>query len=149
MNVAILFLLAVLLILFIWGWIGLVMFHYLSIEKRMERLINITNPLPEEEKEINYLKEQRMIEQSKIRSAKWILIMFMLLVVGAVVAAVKLPELLELFGIPTLTYAITLGVVALVFFCMPTYLGLALAGSSGKMPKAAKVVSDVEEETKA
>jgi hypothetical protein len=145
MNLAITFMLAILLILFIWGWIGLVMFHYLSIEKRMEKLINITNPLPEEEKEINYLKEQRTIEQSKIRSAKWILILFMLAVMTAIGLAVYSVEVRELFGIPTLSQAIMLGVVTLVFFCMPTYLGLALAGSSSKLPKPPAIVASEEE----
>jgi hypothetical protein len=145
MNLAILVLMAVLLILFIWGWIGLVMFHYLSIEKRLEKLINITNPLPEEERELSYLKEQRTIEQSKIRSAKWILILFMLAIMAAVGLSVYSAEVRSLFGIPTLSQAIMIGVVVLVFFCMPTYLGLALAGSSSKLPKASRPVTQEEE----
>jgi hypothetical protein len=127
--------LAVLLILFVWGWIAVVMVHHLSIERRIEKLVNITNPLPEEEKELSSLKEQRMIETGKVASAKWTLVFFMLMIIGSMVALVYYPSLRALLGLDTALQAIWIGVVVLAFFCMPTFLGLVLAGSSTRLPK--------------
>ncbi len=138
MDLAVLIGMAVVLILFVWGWIALVMFHHLSLDRRLEKLINITNPLPEEEKELVYLKEQRTIESSKVRSAKAVLFLFILLILGGIAAAAVSQSLKQIFGTDTLVRSIWVGVVVLSFFCLPTYLGLSLAGSRVKMPKQGK-----------
>jgi len=124
--------LAVLLVLFVWGWIGVVMIHHLNLERRIEKLMNITNALPEEEKELTSLRELRMVESGKVSSAKWTLFFFMLLVLLGIGMLVKYDNLRQLLGLQTALQAIWVGVVVLAFFCMPTFLGLILASSSGK-----------------
>jgi len=121
--------LGVVLLLFIWGWIGVVMIHHLNLERRIEKLINITNPLPEEEKELTSLREQRMVESGKVASAKWTLFLFMAVIVSTIVMLVKYDSLRALLGLDTALEAIWIGVIILGFFCMPTFLGLILASS--------------------
>jgi hypothetical protein len=121
--------LGVVLLLFIWGWIGVVMIHHLNLERRIEKLINITNPLPEEEKELTSLREQRMVESGKVASAKWTLFLFMAVIVATIVMLVKYDSLRALLGLDTALEAIWIGVIILGFFCMPTFLGLILASS--------------------
>lgn len=135
MEVLFLSLLAVVLILFVWGWIAVVMVHHISLERRIEKLVNITNPLPEEEKELSRLLEQRMIESGKVSSAKWTLAAFMLLVLLAIAGLVKFESLRALLGLTTALQAIWVGVVVVAFFGMPTFLGLVLAGTNSKIPK--------------
>jgi hypothetical protein len=121
--------LGVVLMLFIWGWIGVVMVHHLNLERRIEKLINITNPLPEEEKELTNLRERRMVESGKVSSAKWTLFLFMAVIVATIVLLAKYDSLRQLLGLDTALEAIWIGVVILAFFCMPTFLGLLLASS--------------------
>jgi len=136
--------LAVLLVLFVWGWIGVVMIHHLNLERRIEKLMNITNALPEEEKELTSLRELRMVESGKVSSAKWTLFFFMLLVLLGIGMLVKYDNLRQLLGLQTALQAIWIGVVVLAFFCMPTFLGLILASSSGKSSKAEAKTEDTK-----
>ena len=142
---------ALVLILFVWVWIGIAMVHRMSLEKKIEKLNNITNPLPEEEKTLNHYKELRAIEQSKLGSAKWVMGMFMLMLIVGAIAAVIYEPLTNFFGYSKLANFITVCVVLLAFFCLPTFMGLTLA-SAGKKDNEEKVVREnggpVEEEIK-
>ena len=132
MNSAILIGMAVLLILFVWSWIMVSMLQRMSLEKKIEKLNNITNPLPEEEKTLNHYKELRAIEQSKVSSARWVIVMFMLAIIGCAVATVVWEPLREFFGYPPLAQFLGVCVVLLAFFCLPIFMGLTLAGGSTK-----------------
>jgi len=92
------------------------------------------------------LKEQRMIETGKVASAKWTLIFFMLAILATMGGLVYYPSLRALLGLDTALQAIWIGVVVLAFFCMPTFLGLVLAGSSTRLPKDLRKVEEKTEE---
>ena len=86
------------LILFVWVWIGITIMARLSLEKKIEKLNNITNPLPEEERQLNHLKEMRAIEQNKVGSAKFVLGFFALLLVGSLGAVAFYKPVFDIFG---------------------------------------------------
>ena len=132
MNSSIVIGLSVVLLLFIWSWIGLVILNRLSLEKKIEKLNSITNPLPEEERSLRNLKDLRTIEQGKVSSAKWLVGLFMLFLFATICAAPWWNPLYDLFGGAILSQYTTLAVVILAFFCLPIYVGLSLAGSNKK-----------------
>jgi hypothetical protein len=137
MNSAIVISMTVILLLFVWGWIGLVIVNRLSLEKRIEKLDSITNRLPEEERSLRQLKDLRLIEQSKVGSAKWIVGLFMLFLVASLCVTPWWPPLHELFGYAVLSQYSILAFVLLTFFCLPVYVGLTLAGSAKKEKEGA------------
>lgn len=122
------------LILFVWVWIGITIMARLSLEKKIEKLNNITNPLPEEERLLNHLKEMRAIEQNKVGSAKFVLGFFGLLLLGALVAVPMYKPVFAIFGSENLIAFTYVAVVLLAFFVVPTYVGLSLAGTKRKDP---------------
>jgi hypothetical protein len=130
---------AVVIILFVWTWIGLVMVRHLNMARRLEKLYNIENPLPEEEREIEHLREVQTGEASRIRSAKWTLLLFMLIILGTLYYAVVNNTFRNLLGIDTVVQAIGIGVLIVAFFCMPTYLGLHLASFKVKKTRTVRV----------
>lgn len=135
MNLLILAAGAAIIILFVWTWIGIVMVRHLSMARRLEQLMHIENPLPEEERELERLQELQVVEGSKMRSAKWTLLFFMLVIIAAVVYAVINPTFRTLLGMDTVVSAIWVGVLIIGFFCMPTYMGLNLASFNVKIKK--------------
>lgn len=142
MNQSILIGMSVAIILFVWAWIALVILNRLSLEKRIEKLENITNPLPEEERTLNHLAELRAIEQNKVSSARWILVLFGLLLVGAVAATAFYQPLYDIFGSTHLQSFAQLAIAVLAFFILPTLVGLSLAGSASKAKAKPKAEAD-------
>ncbi len=138
MNQSILVGMSIVIILFVWVWIALVILNRLSLEKRIEKLENITNPLPEEERVLNHLAELRAIEQNKVSSARWILVLFGLLLVGGVSAVAFYAPLYDIFGSENLQAFAQLAIAVLAFFILPTLVGLSLAGSASKGKKQGK-----------
>lgn len=122
------------MILFVWSWIGVTIFQRLDLEKKIEKLDNIENRLPEEERNLTHLKELRAIEQNKVGSAKFILGFFGLLIVVAIGLAAFYVPVLQLFGFDNLISFETLAITVLSFMVIPTYVGLTLAGSTKKDP---------------
>ena len=118
------------LLLFVWGWIGVVIMNSISLNKRIEKLSSITNPLPEEEKALRHLKDMQSIEQGKVSSAKIVVIFLMLLLVAGIVLAPSWEALSQFFDGAFLVGTVQLFFILLVFFCIPTFVGLSLAGSS-------------------
>ena len=145
MNNAILIGMAVVMILFVWSWIMVTILHRMSLEKKIEKLNNITNPLPEEEKTLNHYKELRAIEQSKVTSAKWVIVLFMLTIIGCAAATVMYEPLQEFFGYPPLAGFLGVCVVMLAFFCLPIFMGLTLAGGTTKDPESPEEVAETVE----
>lgn len=125
--------LAIALILFVWVWIGLTIVQRLGLEQKIEKLENIENRLPEEERTLTHLKELRAIEQNKVGSAKIIIALFGFLIVVALGMAVMNPWVQSVFGDHLSTF-ITLAMTVLTFMVVPTYVGLTLAGSTKKDP---------------
>lgn len=132
MNNSIIISMAVVLLLFVWAWIGLIILNRLSLERKIEKLDSITNRLPEEERSLRHLKDLRTIEQGKVSSAKWTVGLFMLFLVAALCVAPWWAPLKELFGYGILSSFSVLAFVLLTFFCLPVYVGLTLAGSKSK-----------------
>jgi hypothetical protein len=132
MNSSIIIAMSVVLLLFIWSWIGLVIFNRLSLDKNIETLSRITNPLPEEERALRQFKDLRAIEQAKVSSAKWLLGFFMLFLFVTICVAPWWQPLYELFGGRLLSQYTTFALAILAFFFLPTYVGLSLAGSNKK-----------------
>lgn len=143
MNSSIVIGLSVVLLLFIWSWIGLVIFNRLSLDKQIEKLNRITNPLPEEERALREFKDLRAIERAKVSSAKWMLALFMLFLFATICVAPWWNPLYELFGGRILSQYTTFALVLLAFFFLPTYVGLSLAGSN-KKDKAEKPAQEAE-----
>jgi hypothetical protein len=134
MEQAIIVGLAIALIFFVWVWIGLTIVQRLSLEQKIEKLENIENRLPEEERTLTHLKELRAIEQNKVGSAKWILGLFGLLLVAGIVVAVASQPVQDLFGPSNLKVFLYFGIVVLTFVILPTFVGLTLAGTSKAQP---------------
>ena len=134
MEQAILVGISLTLILFVWVWIGLTIVQRLDLERKIEKLDNIENRLPEEQRNLMHLKELRAIEQNKVGSAKLILGLFGLFIVAALGLAVFYPPVRQLFGFDNLTAFASLALVVLTFMVVPTYVGLTLAGSTKKEP---------------
>ena len=126
--------LAITLIFFVWVWIGLTIVQRLSLEQKIEKLENIENRLPEEERSLNHLQELRAIEQSKVGSAKAVLGLFGLLLIAALGVVTFYPPVQELFGFGNLKVFSYFAVVVLSFIILPTFVGLTLAGSSKAEP---------------
>jgi hypothetical protein len=145
MNLWILAAGAAIIIVFVWTWIGIVMVRHLSMARRLEQLLHIENPLPEEERELENLQELQLVEGSKVRSAKWTLAFFMLAILAAVVYAVINPTFRTLLGMDTVVSSIWMGVLIIGFFCMPTYMGLHLASFNVKVKKRIEKVEKVKE----
>jgi hypothetical protein len=130
MEQSILIGLAIALIFFVWVWIGLTIMSRLSLEQKIEKLEAIENRLPEEERNLTHLKELRAIEQSKVSSAKMVLGLFGLLLIGAMGATAASTKLQDIFGFENLKVFYYLGCVILAFMVLPTFFGLSLAGST-------------------
>lgn len=151
MNSSIIIGMSVVLLLFIWTWIGLVIFNCLGLDKNIEKLNRITNRLPEEERALQEYKDLRAIERAKVSSAKWLLFFFMLFLFATICVAPWWPPLYELFGGKLLSQYTTFALALLAFFFLPTYVGLSLAGSnkkdkSEKIEKIAKREKTIPEE---
>jgi hypothetical protein len=130
MEQTVIVLLAIALILFVWVWIGLTIVQRLSLEQKIEKLENIENRLPEEERTLNHLSELRAIEQNKVSGAKMILGLFGVLLFTALCVVTFYAPVQQLFGFGNLKVFSYFAVVALSFMVLPTYVGLSLAGSS-------------------
>lgn len=130
MNSSIIVGMGVVVLLFIYAWIGLIILNRMALEKKIEKLDSITNRLPEEERSLRQLKDLRSIEQGKVSSAKWTIGIFMLLLLASLAVAPTWEPLKELFGYAILSRYATLAFVLLTFFCLPIYVGLTLAGTS-------------------
>jgi hypothetical protein len=126
--------LAITLIFFVWVWIGLTIVQRLSLEQKIEKLENIENRLPEEERTLNHLKELRAIEQNKVGGAKLVLGLFGLLLIAALGVVSFYPPVQDLFGFSNLKVFSYFAVVVLSFIILPTFVGLTLAGSSKAQP---------------
>ena len=133
MEQAILVGISLAIVLFVWVWIFLTILQRLELEKKIEKLDNIENRLPEEERNLTHLKELRAIEQNKVGSAKFILGFFGFLIVVALGMAVMNPWVQSVFG-DHLTAFIVVAMTILTFIVVPTYVGLTLAGSTKKDP---------------
>ena len=133
MEQTVVVLLAIALILFVWVWIGLTIVQRLSLEQKIEKLENIENRLPEEERTLNHLSELRAIEQNKVSGAKLILGLFGVLLFGAICVITFYAPVQELFGFGNLRVFSYFAWVVLSFMILPTYVGLSLAGSSKSM----------------
>jgi hypothetical protein len=120
------------MILFVWTWIGLTIVQRLDLERKIEKLDNIENRLPEEERTIAHLKELRAIEQNKVGSAKLILGLFGVLIAAAIGTAAFYEPAIKLFGFDNLISFESLAISVLAFMVIPTYVGLTLAGSTKK-----------------
>jgi hypothetical protein len=125
---------SVALILFIWIWIGLTIVARLDLERKIEKLNNIQNRLPEEERNLVHLRELRAIEQNKVFSAKLVLGFFGILILAALGLSVFYAPVHELFGFENLKVFASLALIILTFIVVPTYVGLTLAGSTKKEP---------------
>ena len=132
MNASIIIWMGVVVLLFIYGWIGLIILNRLSLERKIEKLDSITNRLPEEERSLRHLKDLRTIEQGKVSSAKWTIGLFMLFLITTVIIAPTWEPLKELFGYTILSSYSVLAFTLLTFFCLPIFVGLTLAGSNKK-----------------
>jgi hypothetical protein len=130
MEQAIMIGLAIALIFFVWVWIGLTIIQRLTLEQKIEKLDNIENRLPEEERTLSHLKELRAIEQNKVGGAKLILALFGLLLLTGLGLATFYGPVQDLFGIENLKTFAYLAIVVLAFMVVPTYVGLTLAGST-------------------
>jgi small-conductance mechanosensitive channel len=130
MEQSIVIVLAIALILFVWVWIGLTIVQRLSLEQKIEKLENIENRLPEEERQLTHLKELRAIEQNKVGSAKLILGLFGLLLLVALGLGTFYTPVQNLFGLDNLKTFSYLAIVVLSFMVLPTFVGLTLAGST-------------------
>lgn len=138
--------LAIALIFFVWVWIGLTIVQRLSLEQKIEKLENIENRLPEEERSLTHLQELRAIERNKVGGAKLILGLFGLLVLVSLGLVTFYHPVQDLFGFDNLKTFAYLGIVVLAFMVLPTYVGLTLAGS-GKdkgLEKKEKVAASKE-----
>src|SRR5262245_29811946 len=108
------------LVLFVWTWIGLTIIQRLNLERKIEKLDLIENRLPEEERSLAQLKELSGIEANKIGSAKLVLGLFGLLVGGGILAPVFYAPMRELFGFDNLLRFETLAWTVLTFMVVPT-----------------------------
>ena len=126
--------LAITLIFFVWVWIGLTIVQRLSLEQKIEKLENIENRLPEEERSLGHLKELRAIEQNKVGGAKLVLGLFGLLLIAALGVVSFYTPVQDLFGFSNLKVFSYFAVVVLSFIILPTFVGLTLAGSSKNKP---------------
>jgi hypothetical protein len=137
MNSAIIIGMGIVVLLFIYVWIGLIILNRLSLERKIEKLDSITNRLPEEERSLRHLKDLRTIEQGKVSSAKWTIGLFMLFLAVTLGITPVWEPLKELFGSGILSSYSMLAFALLTFFCLPIYVGLTLAGSNKKDKEAA------------
>lgn len=126
--------LAIALIFFVWVWIGLTIVQRLSLEQKIEKLENIENRLPEEERTLTHLKELRAIEQNKVGGAKVVLGIFALLLIASLGLVTFDSSVQELFGFGNLKVFSYFAIVVLSFIILPTFVGLTLAGSSKSKP---------------
>jgi hypothetical protein len=131
--------LSVALILFVWMWIGLTIVQRQSLEQKIEKLENIENRLPEEERNLGHLSELRAIERNKVNSAKLILAVFGLLLLAGLGLATFDQRLQEIFGFDALKIFIYLDIVVLAFIVLPTYVGLTLAGGGKSNKRTVRV----------
>jgi hypothetical protein len=126
------------MVLFVWTWIGLTIVQRLDLERKIEKLDHIENRLPEEERTITHLKELRSIEQNKVGSAKFVLGLFGILIAVAIGTAAFYEPAIKLFGFDNLISFESLAISVLAFLVIPTYVGLSLAGSTVKESKDKK-----------
>lgn len=142
MEQTVLLLLAVAIVFFVWVWIGSTLFHRIALEQKIERLQNIENRLPEEQRSLDNQLELRAIERSKIGSAKFIVVLFGVLLLASLVAALFDSDVQQLFGFGNLKVFSYFAVVALAFIVLPTFVGLTLAGGGRSKPVTRKVAAE-------
>jgi hypothetical protein len=126
--------LAVALIFFVWIWIGLTIVQRLNLEQKIEKLEAIENRLPEEQRSLNHLSELRAIERNKVASAKLILALFGLLLLGGLGLVTFDERVQGIFGFDALKIFSYFDIVVLSFIVLPTYVGLTLAGGGKSKP---------------
>jgi len=136
---------AIALIFFVWVWIGLTIVQRLSLEQKIEKLENIENRLPEEQRTLNHLTELRAIERNKVGSAKLILGFFGVLLLVALGLATLNERVQGIFGLDSLKDFSLYDIVVLSFIVLPTYVGLTLASGGKPRPSVAgeKAVKEV------
>ena len=146
MEQSIVIALSIALIFFVWVWIGLTIVQRMALEQRIEKLENIENRLPEEQRTLNHLCELRAIERHKVWSAKLILAFFGILLLAALALSAGYRPVQDLFGFDNLRVFIYFDIVVLSFVVLPTYVGLTLAG--GGKSKASRIQDSVVTESK-
>jgi hypothetical protein len=135
--------LAIALIFFVWVWIGLTIVQRLSLEQKIEKLENIENRLPEEQRTLNHLSELRAIERNKVGSAKLILGIFGFLLLAALPLVLFDTKIQDLFGFENLKVFSYFDIVVLSFIVLPTFVGLTLAsGGKSKTPRVETVPAE-------
>lgn len=139
MQIALL-LLAVAVVFFVWLWIGSTLFHRITLEQKIERLQNIENRLPEEQRSLDAQLELRAIEKSKVGAAKFVVVLFGLLLLAALVAGFCDAEVQQIFGFGNIKIFSYFAIVVLAFVVLPTFVGLTLAGGGRSKPVVRKVV---------
>ncbi len=138
----VLLLLAVAVVFFVWLWIGTTLFHRISLEQRIERLQNIENRLPEEQRALDSHLELRAIEKSKVTGAKIVVAVFGLMLVGSMVAAYCDSQVQALFGFGNLRVYSYFAIVVLAFVVLPTYVGLTLADGGRAKPITRRIPAE-------
>lgn len=141
MEQSILIVLALALVFFVWVWIGLTIVQRMSLEQKIEKLQNIENRLPEEQRSLDHLLELRAIERNKIASAKLIVAVFGAMLLAGMVLSLADSEIQQIFGFGNLKIFSYFAIVVLAFIVLPTYVGLTLASGGKAKPVDRKVVA--------
>jgi len=132
--------LAIALIFFVWVWIGLTIVQRMALEQKIEKLDNIENRLPEEQRSLDHLTELRAIERNKIASAKLTIGFFGILLLVALGLGTFDAKVQELFGFENLKIFSYFAFVVLSFIVLPTFVGLTLASGGKSKPVVRKQV---------
>ncbi|HTB21525.1 MAG TPA: hypothetical protein VK914_02340 [bacterium] len=133
--------LAVALVFFVWVWIGLTIVQRMSLEQKIEKLENIENRLPEEQRSLDHFIELRAIEKNKIGSAKLTVAFFGVLLLAALGLGTFDAKVQDVFGFENLKVFSYFAIIALSFIVLPTFVGLTLA-SGGRSAVRKKVVTE-------
>lgn len=141
METSIMIGLAIALIFFVWVWIGLTIVQRMSLEQKIEKLENIENRLPEEQRSLDHLSELRAIERNKIASAKLTVAFFGVLLLAALGLGTFDGKVQEIFGFENLKIFSYFAIVVLSFIVLPTYVGLTLASGGKSKPKVKRVMA--------
>ncbi len=138
MEQVILIVLAIALVLFVWLWIGLTIVQRMSLERKLEKLRNIENRLPEEQRSLDHLSEISAIERNKVVSAMVIVVTFGVLLLAALGLALFDSKIQDVFGFDNLRIFSYFDIVVLTFIVLPTFVGLTLAWGGKEKPKVRK-----------
>jgi hypothetical protein len=141
METSIMIGLAIALIFFVWVWIGLTIVQRMSLEQKIEKLENIENRLPEEQRSLDHLSELRAIERNKIASAKLTVAFFGVLLLAAMGLSTFDAKVQDIFGFENLKIFSYFAIVVLSFIVLPTYVGLTLASGGKSKPKVKRVMA--------